>query len=75
MMAIKCENCRFWEQINDEGGNCKRYPPTATAFPVQLAARIQVGNRLGPAQFMDVISRPKTKPDDWCGEFDDSEEG
>lgn len=70
----KCESCRFWELINDKGGTCKRYPPNTTAIAVQQMGQIVRNNRPAPPQFMDIISWVKTKPDDWCGEFEPDEE-
>lgn len=69
MIARKCENCDFWQELDGKGGTCKRYPPKPTPMPIQMAGRIQVGNRPSPVNFMDVISWPKTKAEDWCGEF------
>ena len=71
MIKVKCEDCDFWEPI-EKGGTCKRYPPKPTPYPVQVAGRIQVGVRPSRPNFMDVMSwpkTPKTKADDWCGEF------
>lgn len=69
MIARNCENCDFWEKLNDNGGTCKRYPPKATPQAVQVAGRVVTGQRPSPVNFLDIISWPKTKPEDWCGEF------
>jgi hypothetical protein len=68
MISNKCENCDFWVRIDDNGGKCCRYPPYAYPQAVQPLNRV-VGMRPLPVGFMDIISWPKTKCDDWCGEF------
>lgn len=70
MIKCICENCDFWQEMEGKnGGVCKRYPPKPTPMPAQVAGRILQGQRPSPVQFLDVISWPKTKADEWCGEF------
>ncbi len=73
MINRNCENCDFWVKINDIGGTCRRYPPKATPIQAQRAGNIVQGVRPGPVNFLDVISWPKTKSDDWCGEWDNEQ--
>ena len=69
MLARKCENCDFWMETDTKGGMCRRYPPRATPQAIQKGGNVLVGQRPGPVSFLDIISWPKTKKDDWCGEF------
>lgn len=69
MTTKTCEACDYWYRIDDKGGRCCRYPPTASPQRVQVVSRVVVGQRPSPVSFMDVISWPKTKPGEICGEF------
>jgi len=52
-----CKDCKFW-QPEDSDGICRRYP--ATPIIVESSSK----------QY-NIIS-PRTKPDEFCGEFQEA---
>ena len=48
-----CLNCLFWE-FEDDGGVCKRYPPSVKS---------------GPTNRIDMWEFPEVTYDKWCGEW------
>ena len=74
MIKRACETCDFWVRINGKGGTCRRYPPNATPKAGQVPGNIVKGLRPSPINFFDVISWPKTRNEDWCGEWKENEQ-
>ena len=59
-MELQCSACKFWEEISDTPamGSCRRHAPLAVIL-----------NPL--SEFSNLDARwPRTKPEDWCGEWD-----
>jgi hypothetical protein len=59
-MENNCENCKFWQEDGEIPGlgSCHRYAPNAVvSHPVQVPGS------------MDT-DWPRTKNDEWCGEWD-----
>ena len=61
-----CYNCRFWDQLTDSQGACRRYPPK----PVTLCAEEE-------KSLLDNYKAhwPDTHITDFCGEFQAPIEG
>lgn len=58
---MECKNCKHWNPVNDQHGQCVKNPPNATLVPAQ---------GLG-GQGLTVVSYwPETKPDNRCGSFE-----
>jgi hypothetical protein len=55
-----CERCKFWEEDGDipNFGSCRRYAPKAV-----------VSHPIDGPDSMDTIW-PRTKNNEWCGEWD-----
>lgn len=69
MADERCENCRFWLEVNDVGlldGDCRRYPPELPHMVSQMATIEDDGEDL-PFPIDGVF--PQTSFSDWCGEF------
>lgn len=52
-----CDQCRFWEVVVNNRGDCHRFPPTTVAYETKDREVF----------FDDFL--PTTKSDEWCGEF------
>lgn len=65
---MSCRTCRFWRPTNDkaEKGQCRRFPPSTTGFPVQGTHPITRQLSQGTQVTQHV---PTTTADEWCGEF------
>ena len=62
MTNVKCKNCGFWDPVTDNAGRCHRRAPL-------VVMRGSMGN------YMDTEALwPSTLADEWCGEFEPSEE-
>jgi hypothetical protein len=59
--TTSCRQCRFWDEIRQDRGNCRRYAPRAT--PEAVATSQHTGELESAAVF------PITFGDDWCGEY------
>ncbi len=68
MTEIRCENCDFFDVIDDKCGLCRRYPPYVQGQMAQRANRV-IGQRPSPVTFVPVVMWCQVKPDEWCGEF------
>lgn len=65
----RCETCRFWAGETTE---CHRRAPVATiALGLSSSLKIRVSSR-SRASSSPKANRawPRTRPDDWCGEWD-----
>ena len=64
-MQNTCHGCRWWDQLTDSMGACKRYPPR----PVSLTAEEE-------KSLLDNYKAhwPDTHFTDFCGEFKAREE-
>lgn len=62
MKEISCKSCKFWDVIKDSPGGaaglCRRYAPRSVGM-----------NPLGEITNLDT-TWPRTRPDDWCGQWD-----
>lgn len=61
-MPVMCQNCRWW---NGSSVQCRRHAPTSErvryAWP-------PIDN--DPLQGTELVATwPKTRPNDWCGDF------
>ncbi len=56
-----CGNCRFWDELNDTDGLCRRYAPRA--LPIAVVTNRETGDLERHAAF------PVTDAFDWCGEL------
>jgi hypothetical protein len=54
---MRCQTCKFWNETNESLGTCHRYAPR----PV---VKEGTGNRRRVVPLW-----PKTKADQWCGEW------
>lgn len=58
-MDRKCENCKFWYKIPEEGeGQCHRYAPKLIMAGCGIGEIPEYSNNWAT-----------TGSDDWCGEF------
>ena len=69
---ITCESCKFFVLNDDEGGDCKRYPPqTLGNQPGLVWSPTEKKNR----EVQIAIWRfPSVLKDDWCGEYSERKE-
>lgn len=51
-----CEQCAYWNAIEDSHGECRRHAPQTIAFEVDEEVKFE-------SMF------PVTAGDDWCGDF------
>lgn len=51
-----CENCAYWNALEDTTGECRRHAPQTIAFEVDEEVKFE-------SMF------PLTASDDWCGDF------
>lgn len=58
-----CGNCKFWQDLQQGMGICRKSPPGAAVVTVQP----QYG---GPPQPQVITFWPQTKGIDYCGEWE-----
>ena len=46
-IAPSCETCRFWLQLHEQQGACRRFPPSATMGGAQYFPRIEASGWCG----------------------------
>lgn len=51
-----CQNCAFWNSLDNSQGECRRHAPQTIAFEVDEEVKFE-------SMF------PITAGDDWCGDF------
>ncbi|MFW6001863.1 MAG: hypothetical protein ACOCQD_00825 [archaeon] len=59
-----CKNCKYYVYDDEDGGICKRYPPTIIYIGEYLDSERHI-NREFESKY------PNIGKDDWCGEFQD----
>lgn len=61
---MKCGDCEFWDEVDLDKGECKRYPP------LPLLAFEKTGDSYTSYYPFDELSEfPEVFSGDWCGEF------
>ncbi len=51
-----CAKCKYWDNSAADNGECRRNSPQAVVFKVDAEV-----------EYVSVF--PKTKENDWCGDF------
>jgi len=62
MNDTRCCHCRFFDELNEDQGHCRRHAPRA--LPMAIVANND-GKRAG-----SVACYPIVFPHDWCGEYE-----
>ena len=69
---MKCETCNYWKEMSTEGC-CRRYPPNGCGMLVpakKMNSIAQPGQQQMHLQTLEYTVWPRTKKDEWCGEYD-----
>ena len=60
-MIESCAQCKYWMDMLDDGGTCRRHPPT-----VVIEKQVNIGEKVYTET---TQAYPGTADDGWCGEF------
>ncbi len=58
---MKCEDCKWWEDLGKGLGHCRRYPPQILRTRDESAIDLEL-----------YIEWPTPDENEWCGEFADA---
>ncbi len=67
MIEERCDNCKFYEPVDDGMGECHRHPPVF--FPFRLWAEDEEETDQPRADLMNQTKWPVVEDTDFCGEF------
>jgi hypothetical protein len=68
-MEETCASCKFWQEVNDEWGKCRRHPPVLDVLQVEYARDNGYTEDDYASQSILWWSQPATSECSWCGEW------
>lgn len=65
-MRGRCNNCSYFNKVDEDGGECRRYPPIVVCGPYD----VHKGPITPPRLSYELRTEfPDVQLDQWCGEF------